>query len=161
MQRSSRQVQFIAHNIRSAENIGSLLRTCDSLGVSKLWITGYSPQPSHPKVKKTALGAEHAVAWESVLDVMDTILRLKQLGFRIVGLEITSAAINLVDYQSHLKTVLLLGNEVEGLTPSLLAVCDDVIAISQRGSKESLNVAVAAGIAGFWMMNAQARVDSK
>ncbi len=155
MKRSSRQIHFIAHNIRSAENVGSILRTCDSLGISKLWLTGYSPPPTHPKVIKTSLGAEQVVNCACVLDVVDLLRRLKKMGFRLVGLETVSEARDLTEYKTHPKTVVLLGNEVDGLPPSILARCDDVVAIAQRGIKESLNVAVAAGIAGFWMINSQ------
>lgn len=147
------ELHVIAHNLRSAENIGALFRMCDSLGVAKLWITGYSPTPRHRKVAKTALGAETSVSWEFVADIASAIARLRVVGCRIVGLEKTAGAMNLVEYVPESNIALLLGNEVDGVTPSLLALCDDVIAISQRGIKTSLNVAVAAGIAAFWMMN--------
>lgn len=144
---------LIANDIRSAENIGALFRTCDSLGVSKLWIAGYSPTPDHPKVKKTALGAEANVAWERELDVRALIARLKSEGYQIVALEIADRAVNLAAYKAHPKTALLLGNEVTGIPPSLQSVCDDVVSISQKGMKESLNVSVAAGIASYWMLH--------
>jgi len=148
-------LHLIAHDIRSAENIGSLLRTCDSIGVAKLWITGISPTPAHAKVAKTALGAQASVEWEQRLDVRKAISELRATGFRIVGLELAEGAANLVDYVPHPKTALLLGNEVSGVPPSLLALCDDIVSITQRGMKESMNVSVAAGIASFWMLNAR------
>lgn len=146
-------MHLIAHNIRSSENVGSLFRTCDSLGVSKLWLTGYTPDPSHVKVTKTALGAEKSVAWEREVDVEKLIVRLKSQGFIIVGLELDDRAIKLDEYQSvgH-KVVLLLGNEVEGIAPYLRDLCDDLVFIAQRGVKESMNVAVAAGIAAYTIM---------
>ncbi|MEK7116502.1 MAG: TrmH family RNA methyltransferase [Patescibacteria group bacterium] len=147
------ELHFIAHNIRSAENVGALFRTCDSLGITRLWITGYSPTPAHSKVAKTALGAETAVEWEQRIDVTSVVEELRREGTRIVALEIAEGATNLAKYLPHQKTALLLGNEVTGIPPSILALCDDVVAISQRGKKESLNVAVAAGIAGFWMLH--------
>lgn len=157
MTRKTPQVQLIAHNIRSAENVGALFRTCDSIGVIKLWLTGYTPTPRHRKVAKTALGAETSVAWEFVADIIDVFTRLRNAEVRIVALEIANGAKNLVDYAPPSKIALLIGNEVEGLTPSLLALCDDIIAITQHGVKESLNVSVAAGIATHWLMNSSWR----
>lgn len=147
------ELHLLANDIRSAENIGALFRTCDSLGVAKLWITGYSPTPSHPKVAKTALGAHASVAWEQAMNVADVIAQLKSRGFRVAGLELADGATNLAEYRAPEKIALLLGNEVTGIPPSLLELCDDVVSIPQRGMKESLNVAVAAGIAAYWMMN--------
>ncbi|MFA6160898.1 MAG: TrmH family RNA methyltransferase [Patescibacteria group bacterium] len=146
-------MQLIAHNIRSTENVGSLFRTCDSLGVAKLWLTGYTPDPSHVKVAKTALGAEKSVAWGKEVDVEKLIERLKSQGCRIVGLELDDRAVKLDEYQlgGH-EVALLLGNEVEGIAPYLRDLCDDLVCIAQRGIKESMNVAVAAGIASYAIM---------
>ncbi|MDQ7814960.1 MAG: TrmH family RNA methyltransferase [Patescibacteria group bacterium] len=146
-------LHLIAHDIRSAQNIGSLLRTCDSLGVEKLWVTGYSPAPSHPRVAKTALGAEDSVVCEQVTDVVGVIKGLRVLGFRIVGLELDERATELAAYRPTDKTALLLGNEVDGIPPSLRELCDDLVFMRQRGRKESMNVAVAAGIACYWILN--------
>jgi 23S rRNA (guanosine2251-2'-O)-methyltransferase len=147
------ELQVLAHNIRSAENIGSLFRICDSLGVSKLWITGYSPDPTHPKVAKTSLGAQTSVVWERVLDVEKLMDRLKSEGYRIVGLELDERAVRLDEYAIKTdKLALLLGNEVEGISPYLRDRCDDLVFIPQKGIKESLNVAVAAGIACYSLM---------
>lgn len=143
------QLHLIANDIRSAENVGSLLRTSDSLGVAKLWITGISPTPEHGKVAKTALGAQSSVAWEQRLDVVSLIEELKRDGFRIVGLEVDERAVDLASYEAPSKVVLLLGNERSGIPPSLLARCDDIVSIAQQGVKESMNVAVAAGIAVY------------
>ena len=148
----SRILHLIAHDIRSAQNIGSLLRTCDSLGVAKIWITGYSPTPEHVRVAKTALGAQGTVEWEQGTDVLEVIEQLHAEGFRIVGLELDERAIDLSAYHPSEKMALLLGNEVEGIPPSLRVQCDDLVSISQRGVKESLNVAVAAGIAAYQLL---------
>jgi tRNA G18 (ribose-2'-O)-methylase SpoU len=147
------ELHLIANDIRSAENIGSLFRTADSLGVAKVWITGISPTPEHAKVAKTALGAQVHTAWEQQLDVVSVINGLRVAGFRIVGLEIDDRALNLSSYQPHQKTALLLGNEVAGIPPSLIALCDDVVFMTQKGFKESMNVGVAAGIASYWILN--------
>lgn len=147
------ELHIIAHNIRSTENVGSIFRTCDSLGVSKLWLTGYTPTPEHPKVKKTALGAEAVVPFEKFLNVEELIEKLKDQGFRIVGLELDKNAHALEAYDPKNSNVaLLLGNEVEGISPYLLEQCDDLVFIEQKGIKESLNVSVATGIAAYSLM---------
>lgn len=150
---SERSLDVIVHNIRSAQNVGSLFRTADSLGVSKLWLTGYTPVPSHARVAKTALGAQSSVAWEHVLDVQDVIQRTKKEGKRLIGLELDPRAVALSEFAPPEKMVLLIGNEVEGITPSLLVECDDVVSLPQKGMKESMNVAVATGIATYRLLH--------
>ncbi|MBP9864511.1 TrmH family RNA methyltransferase [Patescibacteria group bacterium] len=152
---SERSLDVIVHNIRSAQNVGSLFRTADSLGISKLWLTGYTPVPSHVRVAKTALGAESSVEWEQVLDVEEVIQRAKKEGRRLVGLELDPRAVPLSDFHPPVKMTLLIGNEVEGITPSLLSSCDDVVSLSQHGIKESMNVAVATGIAAYWLLHVE------
>lgn len=148
-----RSLDVIVHNIRSAQNVGSLFRTADSLGIAKLWLTGYTPIPSHVRVAKTALGAESSVEWEQVLDVQEVIQRAKSAGKRLIGLELDARAVSLSDFKPPEQMMLLIGNEVEGITPSLLAACDDVVSLSQHGVKESMNVAVATGIAVYWLLH--------
>jgi len=147
------ELYLIAHNIRSTENVGSLFRTCDSLGITKLWLTGYTPGPDHAKVKKTALGAEKSVVFEKVVNIEELLSKLKATGFCVVGLELDDKAKALDQYKpSKNKIALLLGNEVEGITPYLREQCDDLVFIKQKGVKESLNVSVAAGIAAYELM---------
>jgi tRNA G18 (ribose-2'-O)-methylase SpoU len=150
-----RELHLIAHNIRSRENVGSLFRTCDSLGVKKLWLTGYTPAPPDPKVSKVALGAERAVAFEHVVDVETVIERLKQDGIFVFALELTPDAQDLSLFAPPDRLALLLGTETTGVPPSLLTLCDGAIKISQKGVKESLNVSVAAGIASWAILNRQ------
>lgn len=140
-------LQVIAHDIRSCENIGALFRTCEFLGVEKLWLTGYTPAPPDAKVLKTALGAEQSLAWEKQVEVSKVVKRLKAKGFDLVGLELDKRAKELSRYRGSKKIALLLGNEVTGIPASLLDQCDDLVMIKPRGKKESLNVTIAAAIA--------------
>lgn len=149
-----RHIHLVAVNIRSAQNVGSLFRTADSLGVLKIWLAGYTPTPEHPMVKKTALGAETAVAWEHAADPIECLERLTRDGLRVAGLELADGSTDLAGYQPTFPMALVLGNEVEGLTPMQLARCDDIVSISQKGIKESLNVSVAAGIAVWTLLHA-------
>lgn len=156
-------LHYVAVNIRSAQNVGSLFRTADSLGVAKIWLAGYSPTPEHPMVKKTALGAEASVPWEHVTDPIECLERLRRDGIRLVALETTDGATalasasggatDLAEYAPVFPMALVLGNEVEGLTTMQLARCDETVSIRQHGEKESLNVTIAAAIAGWVILN--------
>lgn len=147
------ELHIIAHNIRSGENVGSLFRIADALGVAKIWITGYTPAPGHNKLAKTALGAEKFVPFEVALNVEEVIRDLKTREFRILGLELDPKAVSLAEYRRPSEHIgLLLGNEVEGILPYLRDACDDMVYIPQKGIKESLNVSVAAGIACYALM---------
>lgn len=161
-----KQIVVIAHNIRSVHNVGSLFRTCDGFGIKKLYLTGYTPYPKQvtdtrlPHVikkietalNKTALGAEHTVTHEHLED--PPLKQLKNEGFVIVGLEQDARAVLLPDFKSQDKIALLLGEEVAGIDSSLRDNCDALIEIPMRGTKESFNVSVAAGIALYGLIHA-------
>jgi len=153
------EIIVIAHNIRSTHNIGSIFRTCEGFGVSKIILSGYSPYPKTENdtrlphiaekltghIHKTALGAETMVPFEH-LDTLD-LAYFKMNGFRIVGLEQDKRSVLLNEYKSTEKIALLLGEEVHGIPPDLIDQCDDLVEIPMSGKKESFNVSVAAGIA--------------
>ncbi|MFZ6015961.1 MAG: TrmH family RNA methyltransferase [Patescibacteria group bacterium] len=144
---------IVAHNIRSAENIGSLFRTADALGISRIILAGYSPDSNHSKVKKTALGAEVAVASQKYADIKVAIADLRTKGYQIIGLEIDPQSISLQDFQPESdKIALLLGNEVDGIPSYLRDVCDKLIYIPMHGAKESLNVTISAAIASWHLI---------
>lgn len=146
-------LHYVAINIRSAQNVGALFRTADAIGVSKIWLTGYTPTPEHPQVRKTALGAETSVPWEHVTDPIECLERLKRDGARLVALETSDRATDLTEYAPTFPIALVLGNEVDGLATMQLARCDEVVSIRRHGKKESLNVTIAAGIAAWAMLN--------
>jgi tRNA G18 (ribose-2'-O)-methylase SpoU len=149
----------IAHNIRSTHNVGAIFRTSEGFGVRKIILSGYSPYPLIPndlrlphisrkltdQIHKTALDAEQIVPFE-YQEVPD-IDALRRQGYTIVGLEQDERSIMLSEYQPPQKVVLLLGEEVEGITDELRQTCDDLIEIPMVGKKESFNVSVATGIA--------------
>lgn len=139
----------IAHNIRSLHNVGSIFRTAESLGVSKIYLTGYTGTPPDSKLAKVALGAENMIIWEYAKSAVRLIKKLKERGVRIVVLEnnIHYKTIKLQNYEPKFPIALLLGEETKGNTKKLLDLADDIIEIPMQGQKESLNVSVAAGIA--------------
>lgn len=139
--------------------MGSIFRTADGAGVTKLWLTGYTPAPLdqfkrvNSEIAKTALGAEQSIEWEKRENIITLIKELKNLGYKILALE---QADNSVDYKQvklEGKTVLIVGNEVEGVEGDVLNLCDQIIEIPMHGSKESLNVAVATGVAVFRLID--------
>ena len=153
------EIIVIAHNIRSTHNIGSIFRTAEGFGVSKIICSGYTPYPrtaNDPRlphladkitrqIHKTALGAEEMVPFEQ-MDTLD-FDTLRQEGYRIVGLEQDERSYILPNYEVPEKVALLLGEEVSGIDAQLRNACDDFIEIPMRGEKESFNVSVATGIA--------------
>lgn len=153
------EIIVIVHNIRSTFNVGSIFRTCEGFGVSKIIVSGYSPYPRlandqrlphiadklTSQIHKTALDAETMVPF--VYQQTPDLEALRNQGFRIVGLEQDQRSIKLSEYKAPQKIALILGEEVSGIESSLRQVCDDIIEIPMRGQKESFNVSVATGIA--------------
>ncbi len=140
-------VYVVAHNIRSAYNIGAIFRTADAVGVDKIILGGYSPAPPHSGIAKTALGAEKWVLFEKKIQTWRAIKKLKSQGFQIVALEQSPKSINYQKFKPKFPLALILGNEVKGLSRSIIQHCDQIIEIPMVGRKESLNVSVAFGIA--------------
>lgn len=141
---------LILHNIRSAYNVGSIFRTADAAGVTKIYLTGYSPAPDQePKIAKTALGAEKTVPWEHYPQTWRLLKELKENRVQIVALEQDKKAIDYRKFKPQWPMALVLGNEVRGLSKEILKYCGKIIAIPMYGYKESLNVSVAAGIAVY------------
>lgn len=142
-------------DIRSAHNVGSIFRTCDAAGVSRVVLSGYSPRPVdkfgrvQKEIAKTALGGEKTIPWIYEKSTKSAINDLKEEGFSIVGVELLEGAIDYRKYKVVKKVVFVFGNEVDGLSKSILVLCDKVIQIPMRGKKESLNVSVSAGIILF------------
>lgn len=150
---------LILHDIRSEENVGSMFRSADAFGVERVFLTGYTPAPldrfKRPvhKIAKTALGAELSVPWEKC-ELAACVAHLRNEGARIIALEQDEHAIELGDYAPPQSWALVVGNEVLGLEPEVLALADDVVEIPMLGTKESLNVAVAAGITLYQLSQA-------
>jgi len=143
---------LLAHNIRSAYNVGSFFRTADGAGVTKIVLSGYCPPPDHRGVIKTALGAEQVVPWEKIETPGPWLRKMKKAGYTIVALEQTKASKNLLTWKPKFPMVLILGNEVKGVSPALLKYADVTLDIPMRGKKESLNVATAMGVAVYELL---------
>ncbi|HVO86772.1 MAG TPA: TrmH family RNA methyltransferase [Candidatus Binatia bacterium] len=152
---------LIAHNVRSAHNVGSLLRSADGFGLQKVYFTGYTPYPAakndsrlphlaaklEHQISKTALGAQNSIAWAHQPDIYKLIDKLRSRGYLIAALEQSKTAQALPDFYSGSDLALIVGREVEGIEPEVLQAVDTILEIPMLGKKESLNVASAAAAA--------------
>lgn len=146
----------VLDNIRSSFNVGSVLRTAEGFAVEKVILSGYTPTPEDDGTRRSALGAEKKIAWSSVSKAESVLSELKQVGFRVVALETSRMATSLADFVWPEKAVLLLGNERFGLDHEVLRSADHLVQIPMYGEKNSLNVAVAFGIAAAdWRAKAE------
>jgi len=141
-------VVVLMDNIRSMHNVGSIFRSSDAFKIHKIYLAGITPIPPHREIQKTALGATESVNWEHNSSIELIINQLKSENYKIIGIEQTSNSQKLNEYsiQKDTKYALILGNEVEGISDSILPLIDDFIEIPQAGTKHSLNVSVCAGI---------------
>src|SRR3990167_4535144 len=151
-----KELYLILDNIRSRENVGSIFRTADGAGVKKIYLCGITPCPPHPKIEKTSLGAEKYVPWEYYKDTWRILKKLSADNYQLLALEQTKKSENIFILKTNkLKTnklVLIVGNEVNGLSPRILKYCNKKISIPMYGKKESLNVSVAVGIALYQLI---------
>lgn len=140
---------MILDNIRSLENIGSIFRTSDALGVSKIFLCGICGNPPHHKISKTALGAEKTIPFEYQKQTSRLIDKLKKEKVQIVALEQGRKAVLYTKFKPKFPMALIVGNEVKGIPQRILEKCDKIIYLPMSGQKESLNVSVAFGVAGY------------
>jgi 23S rRNA (guanosine2251-2'-O)-methyltransferase len=142
-------VTVVLDNVRSMHNVGSVFRTADAFLIEKICLCGYTPQPPHRDIHKTALGATETVDWEYFSSAPACIESLREKGYRIFSVEQVEGSIFLDSlFKENINSPLavVLGNEVEGVQDEILKLSDAAIEIPQFGTKHSLNVSVAAGI---------------
>jgi tRNA G18 (ribose-2'-O)-methylase SpoU len=148
--KSKPQRAVILDNIRSAWNAGSILRSADGFAFTHAYICGITPTPDNEAVTKTSLGAEDSVPWSYHKDALKLAKGLKKEGWKIFALEEDKLANELRSAKDeNYDLALVIGNEVTGVDPELLDLCDDILMIPMRGEKKSFNVAVAFGIAAY------------
>lgn len=151
----------ILHNIRSAHNVGSIFRSADGAGVSKIYLTGYTPTPrdrfgrENAEIKKTSLGATETVPYAQSDDIFSLIDSLKKEGAEVVGVEQTAQAIKYTHFVPKGKVAFVFGNEVTGIEEDILSAIETHIQIPMSGEKESLNVSVCAGVILFHVRDAR------
>jgi len=147
-------IYTLVENVRSLFNVGAIFRTADGAGVSKIYLTGITGTPPHREIRKVALGAEESVDWEYVEDPVALVSRLKDKGVSIVVLESTqnSQPFDQVEYKFPL--CLVVGHEFNGVSQEMILQADQVVSIPMLGSKISLNVSVAFGVAIYEILKA-------
>lgn len=148
------EIEVLLDNVRSLSNVGSMFRTADGAGVRHIHLGGVTPTPAHPKLAKTALGAETSVAWTRHADAVVAAAALKAGGRRLWAIEGGERAMSLFDPAlrdaiAGAAIVLVLGHEVSGVDPRILELCERVLSLPMLGRKDSLNVSVAMGIAAY------------
>lgn len=154
-----KQAVLIIDNIRSQHNVGSIFRTADCVGVSHIYLCGTTPTPldkyGRPvsEIAKTALGAEKSMPYTYAKSTVGIINRLRKEGFEIIAIEQSKNSVDYRKLRMGSKVAFIVGNEVLGVSDKVLKLCDYVAEIPLRGEKESLNVAVATGIALFRMIS--------
>jgi 23S rRNA (guanosine2251-2'-O)-methyltransferase len=138
-------------SVRSMNNVGSVFRSADCFSIEKIILGGYTPQPPHKDIHKTALGATDTVAWEHQPNLLDYLIHKKAEGFVIIAIEQTHNSTSLEQYtiNKNAKYILVLGNEVFGVEQAIIDQCNAVLEIPQSGSKHSLNISVSAGVVAW------------
>jgi tRNA G18 (ribose-2'-O)-methylase SpoU len=138
----------VLDNIRSMHNVGSVFRTADAFLIEALFLCGYTPQPPHRDINKTALGATETVDWLYYPTTVEAVQALKTKGYKLFAIEQTEGSIPLQEFviKRSEKIAMIFGNEVEGVNDEVLRMVDGSIEIPQIGMKHSLNISVAAGI---------------
>ena len=145
-------VSVVLDSIRSNYNVGSIFRTSDGAMIEKLYLCGYTPHPPKKEILKTALGSTESVDWEYQKDPKELIIGLKNRGVKIFSLELTDTSKNYYEVTpGDFPACLIVGNEITGVSQDILNLCNHSLEIPQYGIKQSLNVAVAYGIAIFEM----------
>ena len=148
----------ILDNIRSVYNVGSIFRTSDALGVDKIYLCGCTPTPTdrfgraRKDLAKVALGAEKDIAWEYIKETKEIIKKLKKDGFQIIAVEQDKKSVNFKKIMPKYPVGIVMGNEVGGIDKITLGLCDLIAEIPMVGDKESLNVSVSFGIAGYQIL---------
>jgi len=151
------EMAVLLDNIRSAWNAGSILRSAEGFGFGHAYLCGITPTPDNEAVQKTSLGAEQAITWSYHKDAVKLVKGLKKEGWGVFALEEDKRALPLesgglpskMREQAPGLQILIVGNEVTGVDPDLLNLCEAIFQIPMRGEKKSFNVAIAFGIAAY------------
>lgn len=142
-------LKVVLDNVRSQNNIGSVFRTADAFRLEGILLCGITSKPPHRDIHKTALGATESVQWEYWEETASAIQKLKEDHYQILSVEQVEGAVSLekLRLSQDQKYALVFGHEIRGVDQQVLSMSDLCIEIPQYGTKHSLNISVAAGIA--------------
>jgi len=138
----------VLDNVRSQHNIGSIFRTSDAFRIEELYLCGITATPPNREINKSALGATESVKWQYFADTCSAVVKLKSSGYKVIAIEQALNSIDLEEYVPGIneKIALVFGNEVTGVSESVMEIVDVCIEIPQFGTKHSFNVSVTAAI---------------
>ena len=142
-------ISILVENVRSVHNVGSIFRTADGFGAEKIYLTGYTAHPPREDLHKTALGAEDAVPWEYYENPINAAEAIKKQGIELILIEQTRDSKSIYELKFQFPICFMVGNEVRGVSEELSRLADIHVELPMRGIKQSLNVSVAAGVAGY------------
>ena len=134
------EITLVLDRLRSAFNTGNIFRLADAAGVKEVICCGYTPAPPHPRLEKTAMGADRWVKSRSVDDTLEAVRQLKKEGVTVVAVETAEGSKYVWDYPFRFPLALVLGNEALGIDPRVLEQCDAVVSLPMAGAKTSVNV---------------------
>ncbi len=137
----------VLDNVRSMNNVGSMMRSSDAFLCQKMILCGITATPPHREITKTAIGAENSVSWRYQAHTIDAVKDLKSQGFLVYAIEQTSNSVVLQEMKfSEREVAFVFGNEIDGVNAEVISLCDGVIEIPQLGTKHSFNIAVSCGM---------------
>jgi 23S rRNA (guanosine2251-2'-O)-methyltransferase len=139
-------VTVILDDVRSLYNVGAFFRTADAVRAERIILAGITPTPAHPRIAKTALGAEQALPWSSLPDAVTAIAGLRASGHEIAAIETSLHAVDLFDWRPRFPVCVVFGHEVDGISRSAQDLCDVHVRIPTLGLEQSINVATAGGV---------------
>ena len=142
-------ISILVENVRSVHNVGSIFRSADGFGACKIYLSGFTAYPPREDLSKTALGAENSVPWEHFKNPIDAAEHILKNGQELVLLEQTMKSKSLYDLDYPFPLCFIVGNEVNGVSEELASLATIHVEIPMRGIKQSLNVSVATGVAGY------------
>jgi 23S rRNA (guanosine2251-2'-O)-methyltransferase len=152
---------IILDNVRSANNVGSIFRTCDAFLVENIYLCGITSSPPNKEISKTALGATESMGWKYFAKTEEAVNLLKKNNYQIIAMEQADKSICLSDFRfdCNEKYALIYGNEVKGVEQDIIDLCDYVIEIPQFGTKHSFNICVSVGIT-LWEITSKLRINN-
>ncbi len=146
------EIRLVLDRLRSAHNVGNIFRLGDALGVKEILCCGYTPSPPHPKLVKTAMGADRTVPSRSCASTYDAVCELRASGCHVVAVETLENAVDAWTYEFPDNVALVFGNEALGIAPEVLAVCDGAVSLPMFGTKISINVGNCAAVVLYMML---------
>lgn len=146
-------VSICLNDVRSLYNVGAIFRVADGIRADKVYLCGITGKPPKRAITKTALGAEANVPWEYHGDAYGLLTNLKSRGHQLVAMEHTDKSADYTEAMFEFPVCLIVGNEVSGIDQNIVSLCDLAIEIPMLGEKNSLNAAVACGVACYQILS--------